>query len=269
MEESRTVFGVEVPQSHRKDSASGRVYAFDGVDADFSSVTTILDSIPNPVLKRWLAKQYMNEIRRFFNTPRSYDEILTRVNVLFRKASDGDSPDNSAAEFGTAVHELCEQYIIYDKSDNERDIELFIWDDQYDKCMNAFVRWYKQVKDVFDWETEVPIYSEKHQYAGTADLVMRKKATGDLLIGDIKTSKRLYANYDYQIAAYAKAFEEMGYDGKVYGGFLLHLDKMYGYYDERLLNAKQLDDAFDVFASVNKSRVKHKVYEDAFNASKQ
>jgi hypothetical protein len=53
---------------------------------------------------------------------------------------------------------------------------------------------------------EYHLFSDAHQYAGTADLVVR--LNNKLWLLDVKTSNSLHTSYDLQLAAYAKAWNE-------------------------------------------------------------
>jgi hypothetical protein len=54
--------------------------------------------------------------------------------------------------------------------------------------------------------SEYHLFSDKHEYAGTSDIVVRLKDQVWLL--DIKTSNSLHTSYDLQLAAYANAWNE-------------------------------------------------------------
>ena len=54
--------------------------------------------------------------------------------------------------------------------------------------------------------TEYHLFSDIHEYAGTADLVVR--LNNKLWLIDIKTSKSIHTSYELQLAAYAKAWNE-------------------------------------------------------------
>jgi len=64
------------------------------------------------------------------------------------------------------------------------------------------------------WTTHKPelissedfVWSDKHKYAGTADLVV--KMNGEIWLLDIKTSNSVHKSFDLQLAAYAKGLEE-------------------------------------------------------------
>jgi hypothetical protein len=54
--------------------------------------------------------------------------------------------------------------------------------------------------------TEYHLFSDKHKYAGTADLIIRLK--DKIWLVDVKTSNSLHTSYDLQLASYAKAWNE-------------------------------------------------------------
>ena len=64
------------------------------------------------------------------------------------------------------------------------------------------------------WNTHKPelvvgeyhLFSDQHEYAGTADLIVRLQ--DKLWLLDIKTSNSLHTSYDLQLAAYAQAWNE-------------------------------------------------------------
>ncbi len=55
--------------------------------------------------------------------------------------------------------------------------------------------------------TETMVYSAKYRYAGAMDAVAYRK--GKMVALDWKTSNGFYSEYALQVAAYAKALEEM------------------------------------------------------------
>jgi hypothetical protein len=70
---------------------------------------------------------------------------------------------------------------------------------------------------------EVRVYSDEYEFAGTADLLAR--VDGDLTIVDYKTSKGVYDEYLFQIAAYRHAHLEMGRESGPLGGLVLRFPK--------------------------------------------
>jgi hypothetical protein len=110
-----------------------------------------------------------------------------------------------AAQEGTQVHNAIEAFL------NGENIQ---WIDEYGNAKYSLEIWKMILKFAEFWNTYKPeliaseyhLFSDKHEYAGTADLVVRLKEKLWLL--DIKTSNSLHTSYDLQLASYAKAWNE-------------------------------------------------------------
>jgi len=110
-----------------------------------------------------------------------------------------------AAEEGTQVHELCEAYLNGE--------ELKFLDDrgrpQYNpdvwQMFLRFVEFWEEFKPTLI-ETEVHIFSDVLQVAGTCDLIV--KINGELWLLDLKTSNQLQTTYELQTAVYGQCYEE-------------------------------------------------------------
>jgi hypothetical protein len=76
---------------------------------------------------------------------------------------------------------------------------------QIDGQVAAITRFYVEVKPVV-LAVELPVYSERHQYAGTLDLLTCKPGGTSLMILDFKAS--LTKTVPFQCAGYAAAYEE-------------------------------------------------------------
>src|SRR3990167_2760327 len=61
-------------------------------------------------------------------------------------------------------------------------------------------------------EQEKTVFSEKHNFAGTLDLLVKNKQSGKTFVVDIKTSKegRIYPETALQVSAYFEALKEQG-----------------------------------------------------------
>lgn len=113
---------------------------------------------------------------------------------------------NRAAREGTQVHEAVESLL---KG------EELSWMDDFGNAKYSQIVWEMILKFVEFWKSfkgelvvcEQFVYSKTHKYAGTADLVVRKD--GKLWLLDVKTSNSIYKSYHLQLAAYAKAWEEL------------------------------------------------------------
>jgi hypothetical protein len=100
--------------------------------------------------------------------------------------------------------------------------------------------------------TERVVYSLKNRYAGTVDAIGRN-ANGKLVVIDWKTSNSMHVEYALQLAAYAKAIEEM--DGEcVEEAYVVRFDKNSDNNDAQTGMAKieqkrvkNLDDTFAAF----------------------
>lgn len=153
-------------------------------DLYYPSVTTILQYMPkNKFFEEWLKDVGYNA-----------DTIMRR-----------------AGREGTAVHEAIEQLL------KGEELE---WIDEYGNAKYNELVWGMIIKFKEFWDTVAPeiiaveefVYSDEHQYAGTADLVCKIEKETWLI--DFKTSTTLQRTYELQLASYAKAWQEMG-KGKI------------------------------------------------------
>ena len=73
------------------------------------------------------------------------------------------------------------------------------------KAITKWVNWEKTSGYTWHYSERI-IYSQKWHYAGTLDAIAEKN--GKLIIVDFKTSKKVYDEHKFQIAAYVKSVEE-------------------------------------------------------------
>jgi hypothetical protein len=110
-----------------------------------------------------------------------------------------------AGKQGTQVHEACEKLILG---------EEVSWMDDYGNAKYSQIVWEMILKFHDFWTTYKPelisaeefVWSDKHKYAGTADIVC--KINDEVWLLDIKTSNSIHKSFDLQLASYAKALEE-------------------------------------------------------------
>ena len=145
----------------------------------YPSVTTILQYMPkNKFFDNWLK------------------DVGHSADIIMRKAG----------KEGTQVHEASEALVL-GKEVN--------WVDDYGNAKYSQLVWEMIMKFHDFWTTTKPelistedfVFSDKFKYAGTADLVV--KMDGETWLLDIKTSNNLHRSYNLQLAAYAKAIEEV------------------------------------------------------------
>jgi hypothetical protein len=157
---------------------NSRVYKRDE-DVFYPSVTTILQYMPkNKFFDNWLK------------------DVGHNADLILRKAG----------REGTQVHEASEALVKGEQVD---------WIDDYGNAKYSQLVWEMIIKFYDFWTTHKPelisteefVFSDTYKYAGTADLVV--KMDGETWLLDIKTSNSLHRAYDLQLAAYAKAIEEV------------------------------------------------------------
>lgn len=173
-EKKRLVLDLELQQVNFLDY---RVYKRDE-DLYYPSVTSVLEYMP----KGRFFEQWLKDMGK-----------------------EADILRDRAAKEGTQVHNIIEKLI------TKEEVE---WMDQYGqaryseqvwKMANKFVEFWNQVKPKSLYVEEF-IFSDEHQYAGTADFVCEIEDKRWMI--DFKTSNSLHRSYDLQLAAYAKAWEE-------------------------------------------------------------
>ena len=102
-----------------------------------------------------------------------------------------------AADFGTQAHILIDQ--IVQRLEPEIPAEMVT-------VVENFATWRREAGLDIQM-SEMMVYSAKYRYAGAMDAVATRD--GQLVALDWKTSNGLYPEYALQVAAYAKALEEM------------------------------------------------------------
>jgi hypothetical protein len=112
---------------------------------------------------------------------------------------------SKAAGEGTQVHNAIESFL----AGNE-----ITWIDEYGNVKYNLDVWRMILKFADFWNTYKPeliateyhLFSDVHEYAGTADLVI--KLFDKVWLVDIKTSNSIHTSYDLQLASYAMAWNE-------------------------------------------------------------
>lgn len=161
----------------------------DNKDVRVPSVTTFLDVINKPGLPRWSAKlvaEYAVEHRA------SWEGLPAEDAVALLKGRPW-ATSAKAADLGTDAHAYAERRINGSKAtafDNATENVDTMLDELASRGMKIV-------------DQEVTVWSDEHEYAGTADLLVEME--GALWILDWKTSKAVYSDMALQLAAYAWA----------------------------------------------------------------
>lgn len=129
-------------------------------------------------------------------------------NWLKEQGNNADFIASESAERGTTVHKAIEKILENPK------IELK-WIDENGNANYSLEEWLMILRFIEFWNTYKPkliasefhIFSNKHIYAGTIDLII--ELNGELWILDIKTSNALHTVYDLQLSAYQEAWGEL------------------------------------------------------------
>jgi len=112
---------------------------------------------------------------------------------------------SKAANKGTQVHNAVEAFL---------NGEEITWIDEWGNAKYSLDVWKMILKFADFWNTHKPeliateyhLFSDEHEFAGTADLIVRFQ--GSLWLMNLKTSNSLHTSYDLQLAAYATAWNE-------------------------------------------------------------
>ncbi len=133
--------------------------------------------------------------------------LVPWANKLGLQGIDSQKYVNRMASIGTLAHYWVEGILL-----TGTDPDLSEWSqEQQDMASNSvlkFLEWYDQ-HDIRVIETEKPLVSEVYRYGGTLDILADVDGGRGLI--DIKTSKAIYDDHMYQVAAYHQLACEHGY----------------------------------------------------------
>lgn len=156
----------------------------------YVSVTNVLQAIDKPALRRWVGKEvYLAMVK---------NPNLTESEALAAPYKISDD----AKTRGTTIHSIVEAY-------KESGAEIKPEDAKYAGYAQAFHKWVKDNNmEVIDHEKTV--ISKKYGFAGTTDMIVRNRQTGEVWVCDVKTGKDIYQEAFLQVSAYKQALIENG-----------------------------------------------------------
>lgn len=153
---------------------------------------------------------------RFYRREEKYYPSVTSILNYFPKnqffhswlkdvGHNSDIIASKAAAEGTQVHNAIDSFLSGD--------EIF-WIDEYGKAQYSLEVWKMILKFTDFWNTHKPeliskeyhLFSDVHEYAGTADLIVR--LNNQVWLIDTKTSNSLHTSYGLQLSAYSMAWNE-------------------------------------------------------------
>jgi hypothetical protein len=157
------------------------------------SVTGVCGILAKPALIQWAANSSVELCKGAISPGVEYSETyLEEVWRAARKASGGIKSE--AASKGTSVHKAIEECLRGGQSESDSNPQA-----------NEVLRWLERERASV-LEIERRLYSCRHRYSGTLDLLA--EINGKLVLVDFKTSKGVYPEYRLQTAAYVYAVEE-------------------------------------------------------------
>lgn len=241
------------------DTTRGRMYRLEpGGPAVYPSITTVAGMRSKEFLQGWhgrMAGKRALEMFAFLDrnpdrAPSEIRRVLADQHGSTRRIAEA-APDHTrrAADFGTLVHALCEQWErdgtrpdaeqIAARIDEMRSRGSFtrerdpgLLPREVAVRLDGFDRFLHEFSPDFI-EIEQTVVNHSVGYAGTTDALLR--IGGSLLSGDIKTSKAVHGDYSLQGAAVVHAEALLDDDGTerefpdVTGAFIIHLPAQGGY----------------------------------------
>lgn len=165
------------------------------------SVTTIIGQLDKPALVYWAANNTSDYILQYLSEcdTVNLDELK---NVVEKARKEFRNVSRTATDIGTIVHSKIEEFLKYGSIIDEK------MEDQPRKyrepilnAISAFFKWLESYDTYKTIATEQTVYGKG--FAGTLD--WRVLLDDVEYVIDFKTSKDIYKEYGYQIAAYATA----------------------------------------------------------------
>ena len=178
------------------DNEGHRFYREDG--SPILSVTAVTDVIDKSgPLIGWA----VNEMAKYLIENFDLDKIKTeqdKINMIILAKNNYRTTSQKAKDIGSEIHDWINKWIRGEKPPMPEDNLVL-------NGVTAFLRWVEE-KGVKFLETEKVVYSKKYDYAGflDAEAEIGKKSC----IIDFKSSKGIYTEMRYQVAAYQQAREE-------------------------------------------------------------
>ncbi len=190
-----------------------RLHSYKANDEIVPSATQILGIISKPALVPWALKMGATWLERnmfyddtssskgqgvFHTKGMGLDALIKGVKSAYKTKS-GD-----ALNIGTLTHDWLEEAIKWKLG--QGDAPKKPTHEGVINAVDAFRDWAGE-NDVEWISAEEKLYHREFKYAGTVDAIAR--INGEYCVIDWKTSKAVYPEYYLQVAAYAKAVEDM------------------------------------------------------------
>ncbi len=146
-------------------------------------------------------------------------------------------------EIGIQIHKAIQDHI----EENKVKIET-IYGEEVSNALNSFMQFKKDYPEIQLEKAELQLFSEQYKYNGTLDCLAR--VGKDVVLLDWKTSKckektepEIYPEYEYQVAAYVMAHNEM-HKTQIKRAYVLVLAKDKVAYRIQIINQAILEELF-------------------------
>jgi len=161
---------------------------------------------------------------------------LEKLALLDEAARQHTIRKEAAATIGDLIHQWASDHILKEKPEIPDD-------EQVRNGVIAFLSWVKKSKIKFD-SSERVVYSKKYNFAGILDAT--GKIDGKPVIIDFKSSKGIYNEMRYQLAAYWFADQEES--GKKYDrGYIVQFGKESGEFNALEISRQEYQKDFRAF----------------------
>jgi len=217
---------------------NNHAYTLDG--KRLTGVTTIIGVLDKPALIGWASNMAVDSVIKGASYKRKENIYEVTKDVLEDSRKAWCRKRDSAGDIGTEVQNMIELYAKAKILGNK--FEATHKDEQVQKMYEKFVEWAEENSVKF-LLSEQKLYSEKHWYAGTVDLVIEIK--GKKYIADIKTAKDIYNTNYIQMAGYDICLEELGKLKDCEGYCVINIPKQLGKDGEVKLKEKRISNTGD------------------------
>lgn len=209
------------------------------------SVTKIVGIIDKSgPLINWAVNATLTVCKGAIQPDTAYGEVLLeQIWESARKSFRSIKAD--AADVGSQAHKAVEGRL---RAVGDLGPPILCEDERVQNCVDAAHRWLTE-HTVEPLEIERRIYSRKHKYSGTLDLIC--KVDGELCLVDWKSSNAIYPEFLLQTAAYVKAYEEET-GAHIARRYLVRLGKTDGAFEAHPFNRTSLRKHYSGFLAAKK-----------------
>eukprot|EP00937_MAST-01D_sp_MAST-1D-sp2_P006706 g6706.t1 len=188
-------------QLSRVSQRSGRHYRVPGTNNLFPSVTTVLNVLNKPALVPWSTRVTLDAVKRdILSQPQLSAPEQWLGGVLSRAKTEHKTVLSKAADFGTRAHQAIDDMI--------EGVPISV---EVDGGVRTVLAGFEEWRSAANMRLagDQMVYSRRYGFAGAMDALGLAEADGSVAVIDFKTSNGIYDSHLLQVAAYAKAYEEM------------------------------------------------------------